>query len=69
MSDVVDLDVYRSANVLIQQHGDEAPIFAAMKAVEFLEAGDIDACRTWKRIIEETEELLAPEIPDGATIQ
>ena len=27
-----DLDVYRSAQALIQQHGEDAPIQAAMKA-------------------------------------
>ena len=35
-----DLDIYRSAKLLIDQHGDEAPIHAAMRADEPHEAGD-----------------------------
>ncbi len=27
-----DLDIFRSAKLLIDQHGDDAPIFAAMQA-------------------------------------
>ncbi len=27
-----DLDIYRSANLLVQQHGEDAPIHAAMRA-------------------------------------
>ncbi len=36
-----DLDIYRSANRLVKQHGQDAPIEAAMKADELLEAGDL----------------------------
>ena len=34
-----DLDIYRSANVLIKQYGDAADIEAAMRADERLAAG------------------------------
>ncbi len=27
-----EIDIYRSANLLIDQHGEDAPIFAAMQA-------------------------------------
>ncbi len=37
-----DLDIYRTARLLIEQHGDKAPIHAAMRAYELLEAGDVD---------------------------
>ena len=33
-----DLDIYRAANVLIHKHGEDAPIHAAMRADEMLEA-------------------------------
>ena len=39
-----DLDIYRAANELIRQHGDDAPIRAAMRHDELLEAGDMDGC-------------------------
>jgi len=37
-----DLDIYRSANELIKQHGDAADIEAAMRADERLAAGDME---------------------------
>ncbi len=37
-----DLDIYRSANELIEQHGDAADIEAAMRADERLAAGDME---------------------------
>ncbi len=52
-----DIDVFRTANLLIDQHGDEAPIHAAMRADELLEAGDLDGQAVWKRIIRAIEEL------------
>ena len=36
-----DIDIYRTANVLVELHGEDAPIQAAMKADALLEAGDI----------------------------
>ncbi len=40
-----DLDIYRSAAVLIKQHGRDAPIHAAMRTDELLEAGDLEGLR------------------------
>ncbi len=37
-----DLDVYRSAHALIQQHGEAAAIEAAMKADAMLDKGDLE---------------------------
>ena len=52
-----DLDIYRTARLLIDQHGDEAPIHAAMRADELLAAGDLDGQAVWKRIIRAIKEL------------
>ncbi len=41
-----DLDIYRSANLLVKQHGEDAPIHAAMRADATLDAGDLDGYRT-----------------------
>ncbi len=46
-----DLDIYRTANVLIKQHGENAPIHAAMRADAMLEAGDLEGWAVWKRIL------------------
>ena len=45
---IPDLDIYRSARALVQQHGPDAPIPAAMRADELLEAGDLDGYTVWK---------------------
>ncbi len=65
---VDDLDIYRSANELIEQHGDDAPIEAAMRADELMEAGDMEGEAVWLRIVKAVEELLAKERPDDAEV-
>ncbi len=66
---IPDLDIYRSANILVKRHGQDAPIQAAMRADELLEAGDLDGCAVWRRIIKAVEELLSKERPAGVTVQ
>ncbi len=39
---ISDLDIWRSANLLVKQHGKDAPVHAAMRADAMLEAGDLD---------------------------
>ena len=63
-----DLDIYRSANELIKQHGDAADIEAAMRADERLAAGDMDGRAVWLRIVMAIEELLSKERPDDAKV-
>ncbi len=52
-----DLDIWRSANLLVKHHGEDAPIEAAMRADAMLEAGDLDGLAVWKRILRAVEEL------------
>ncbi len=52
-----DLDIYRSANLLVKHHGPDAAIHAAMRADAMLEAGDLDGLAIWKRILRAVEEL------------
>ncbi len=54
---IPDLDIYLSANLLVKQHGEDAPIHAAMRADAMLEAGDLDGYAVWKRIMRAVEEL------------
>ena len=53
----------------MKQHGEDAPIHAAMRADAMLEKGDLDGCAVWKRILRAVGELLSKERPDGATVQ
>ena len=52
-----EIDLYRAAKVVMDQHGDEAAIYAAMRADEFIEKGDIIAASMWKLIVAKIEEL------------
>ena len=58
---VAEIDLWRSAKLLIDQHGDEAAIHAAMRADELLDAGDLDGAAVWRRIIRAIEELQRKE--------
>ena len=63
-----DLDIYRSANELIKQHGDAADIEAAMRADKCLAAGDMEGEAVWIRIVKAIEELLSEERPGDAEV-
>ena len=52
-----DPDIFRAAKLLIDQHGDDAPIHAAQRADGLLEEGDVDGAAVWRRILEAIEEL------------
>ena len=52
-----DINIYRSAKVLIDQHGDNAAIHAAIRADQMLKQGDLDGRNVWVRIIEAIHEL------------
>jgi hypothetical protein len=53
-----DRDIWATAKLLIDQHGDDATIHAAMRADEMLEQGDVDGQAAWKRILHAVGELL-----------
>ena len=61
---VSNIDIYRSAKLLVDQHGAEAPIEAALRFDAMLEKGDLDGQRVWLRIIAAVNDLLAA--PPGA---
>ncbi len=52
-----DLDIYRSARLLIDQHGEDAARHAAKRADALLEAGDMEGKAVWLNIREAIEEL------------
>ena len=54
---IADLDIYRSANVLVKRHGPDALIHAAMRADAMLDKGDLDGYAAWKRILWAVGEL------------
>ncbi len=65
---VDDLDIYRSTNELIEQHGEDAPIHAAMRADELMETGDMEGRAVWLRIVKAIEELQSEERPGDVEV-
>ena len=63
-----DLDIWRSASVLVKQHGDAAPIHAAMQADAMLDKGDLDGRAVWLRIVGAINELLRTRPSDGWSV-
>lgn len=62
-------DIWRAANLLIKQHGQDAAIYASERADELLERGDVDGRAVWLRIHAELRELLREQPEDGETVQ
>ncbi len=65
---IPDLDIYRAANELVKQHGDDAPIHAAMRADAMLEAGDLGGNAVWRQILRAVEELQGTEPKPGEAV-
>ncbi len=49
--------MYRSAKLLIDQHGEGAAIQAAIEADTMLDKGDLDGAAVWRRIVAGINEL------------
>ncbi len=63
-----DLDIYRSANVLVKRHGQDAPIHAAMRADAMLAKGDLDGVAVWQWILRAVEVLQRAEPGPGGKV-
>ncbi len=56
-----DLDIYRTANVLVREHGDEVDLVPAERADSFLEAGDMAGSVVWKQVLKAIKETQRQE--------
>ncbi len=52
-----EIDIYRSAHLLIEQHGDDASIHAAQQADACWERGNLDGKAVWMGVIRAIKEL------------
>lgn len=59
------IDIYRSAKLMVDQHGNEATIHAAMQADRCLERNDFDGKATWMRVIEAIKKLVNTDKPEA----
>ena len=65
---IPDLDIYRSANVLVKRHGQDAPIHAAMRVDAMLDKGDLDGYVAWRRVLRAVGELQGTEPGPGGQV-
>ncbi len=65
---IPNLDIYRTANLLVKQHGKDAPVHAAMRTDAMLERGDLDGCAVWKRILKAVEGLQGTDMRPGVEV-
>ena len=63
------LDAYRCAKLLLDQHGRDAELHAAMRADELEAAGDEAGLRAWMLILAALDELVRTERRQGEPLQ
>jgi hypothetical protein len=63
---IADLDIWRAAKLLIDQHSDEAALYAAGRADLLLEEGDVTGAAVWRAIVAAIEELQRERGPGEA---
>ncbi|NMM46561.1 hypothetical protein HH303_18870 [Rhodospirillaceae bacterium KN72] len=52
-------DIYRTAKLLIDQHGENASVEAALNADRLLDGGDFEGAAVWRRIVKAIADLQA----------
>jgi len=60
-----DLDIWRSALLLVTQHGDDAVFVACGRIDAMIERGDPAGEGTWKRVLAAVRELRRPNREPG----
>ena len=65
---IADPDIYRVADLLIRQHGDDALVHAAKKATSMFDENDMEGAAVWKQVLDAVEELLCKERPQDALL-
>ena len=56
-------DIYRTANLLIEEYGEMAPPAAFIRADQLYEKGDLSGRRVWLRVARAAEGLLSQKTP------
>ncbi len=62
------LDIYRTASVLIREHGEDATLEAAQHADAMPEKGSLDGQRVWKRVLAAVKEIQREEPRAGEAV-
>ena len=54
---MTELDIWRSANILLKRYGSEAVFIASKRADVLLDLGDVQGCSAWVDIVKAIDEL------------
>ena len=63
-----ELDIYRAANILVKEYGQQAPLMAASRIDALLALGDVDGQRVWKAVLRAVNELIRPDLKPGEQV-
>ncbi len=62
-----EIDIWRTANLLLKHHGAQARPRAAQRADEVMDLGDVEGAAVWQRILTAIEVLQDTGPPSGET--
>jgi hypothetical protein len=68
MMPLTDLDIWRTAKILIDAHGENAPLEAAQRADWAIQDGNAEAESVWMRVLKAVEALQRHEEIAGQSI-
>lgn len=63
-----EIDIWRTANLLVKHHGEDASIVAAQRSDACLASGDVQGQLVWKRIVAAILELQRNQAKDGESL-
>ena len=63
-----EIDIFRTASVLIREHGEAATLEAAQRADAMLEKGSLGGQRVWKRVMAAVKEIQREEPREGEKV-
>jgi hypothetical protein len=55
---ITEWELWACANYFVREHGEDAPIVAAMRADELLAEGNLEGMRVFQRIVRRINQLL-----------
>lgn len=61
-----DFEIYRAANLLMDEFGHMATEYATMCAEGSLTSGDVDGREVWLQILEVVEDFMSESVPENA---
>jgi len=61
-------EIFRTANLLVQEYGEMAPVGANIRADQLAERGDKSGRAVWLKIASAAEDLLSDHRPENAAL-